>query len=490
MALRRNMLNQLRKTTWIVQSGITTPHMNSLAAQSLTTRLHELSNGLGLRCILTFFAHEGDDAQWALDKDSAIGSGRILEKDPARYYALFEQWKIAVKNYYVCTEPFLRRGIHAITGLKKQYASFIEAYTTEYGYALVTEHLTAAYGDSIFTNILKKVPPEKSELCRVLTSSSTVSFHGEEELSLLKIGLEFKRAGKINQADLHRHQQSFFWINNNYKYTTPLSEKAFAQRVEEAVAQLTIGEIQKKIQSLACYEEEIKRRKEKAQKELSLSAEDERRLELLSFNTCWHDQRKKANLIANYIIGLFIEKAAEMHRQNPLDLKFVLYHEFARFLETGALPSDLEERKKECVEVDISDGRCEIYTGREYLSIKKMVLEKDTPTTITELRGLTASPGTTTGTVRVALNPRTCALQTGEILVTSMTRPDFVPLMKKAKAIITNEGGVTSHAAIISREMGIPCIVGTKVATQVLKTGDTVQILGDTGVIKIVKRST
>ena len=74
----------------------------------------------------------------------------------------------------------------------------------------------------------------------------------------------------------------------------------------------------------------------------------------------------------------------------------------------------------------------------------------------------------------------------GQILVTSATRPDFVPIMKQAKAIITNEGGLLSHAAIVSRELNIPCIVGTKIATQVLKDGDKIEINIKKGIIKII----
>ena len=76
----------------------------------------------------------------------------------------------------------------------------------------------------------------------------------------------------------------------------------------------------------------------------------------------------------------------------------------------------------------------------------------------------------------------------GDILVTSMTRPEFVPLMKKAGAIITNEGGITSHAAIISRELKIPCIIGTKNATVILKDGDFVEVDANNGIITILKK--
>ncbi|MBU3906524.1 phosphoenolpyruvate synthase, partial [Patescibacteria group bacterium] len=80
-----------------------------------------------------------------------------------------------------------------------------------------------------------------------------------------------------------------------------------------------------------------------------------------------------------------------------------------------------------------------------------------------------------------------CKMEKVDILVAGMTSPEFIIVMKKAKAIITDHGGMTSHAAIVSRELGVPCIVGTKIATQVLKDGDLVEVDADQGVIKIIK---
>jgi len=70
-----------------------------------------------------------------------------------------------------------------------------------------------------------------------------------------------------------------------------------------------------------------------------------------------------------------------------------------------------------------------------------------------------------------------------------MTRPEYTGIMKKAKAIVTDEGGITCHAAIVAREMKKPCIIGTKVATQVLHDGDLVEVDADRGVVKILKRA-
>lgn len=98
------------------------------------------------------------------------------------------------------------------------------------------------------------------------------------------------------------------------------------------------------------------------------------------------------------------------------------------------------------------------------------------------LKGIPASPGIGTGTVKILKSPKEIEkIKKGDILVAPMTSPDYVPAMKKASAIVTNEGGMTSHAAIVSREMGIPCVVGTKTATKDLKDGEIVTVNGKTG---------
>jgi pyruvate,water dikinase len=102
------------------------------------------------------------------------------------------------------------------------------------------------------------------------------------------------------------------------------------------------------------------------------------------------------------------------------------------------------------------------------------------------VRGLPASPGIGAGVAKVILDPHSKEadeFKEGEILVTKMTDPDWVPLMKKAAAIVTDEGGMTSHAAIVSRELGVPAIVGTGNATQVIKSGMEVTVDGGKGVV-------
>ncbi len=107
----------------------------------------------------------------------------------------------------------------------------------------------------------------------------------------------------------------------------------------------------------------------------------------------------------------------------------------------------------------------------------------------TKIKGSIAYPGLIRGRVSIISSKKDFRkFIPKSVLVTSMTRPEFLPIIKQAVAIITDEGGITCHAAIISRELKIPCIIGTKIATRVLKDGDMVEVDANKGIVKILKR--
>lgn len=105
-----------------------------------------------------------------------------------------------------------------------------------------------------------------------------------------------------------------------------------------------------------------------------------------------------------------------------------------------------------------------------------------------ELKGQVGNKGAYTGHVCIIMNTHDfIKMQPGNVLVSTMTTPDFVVLMHKAGAIVTDIGGLLCHAAIVSRELNKPCVIGTKFATQVLKDGDMVEVDADEGIVRILK---
>jgi len=147
---------------------------------------------------------------------------------------------------------------------------------------------------------------------------------------------------------------------------------------------------------------------------------------------------------------------------------------------------ELEARKKYRVMVQL-DGNMEMFYGKsEFEKIKKLI-EVSRLKPVTQLTGFTASRGLVQGRVKIVNGVNDIEkVLIGDILVATNTSPDLVMAIKRCIGIITDYGGITSHAAIISREFGIPCIVGTDIATQVLKDGNIVELDANKGVVRIL----
>ncbi|MBI4087072.1 hypothetical protein HY416_03800 [Candidatus Kaiserbacteria bacterium] len=178
----------------------------------------------------------------------------------------------------------------------------------------------------------------------------------------------------------------------------------------------------------------------------------------------------------------------------------LLYDDWV-YLTTTEVEQSIAERKcvvsreeidarKEAWIVSIHDGVLDIVSGSkakeniEQLHMKETSnVQKDTQ----EVVGKQACAGKANGHVRICLTATDAeAVREGDILVCSMTTPDYVPAMKRAGAIVTDEGGLLCHAAIISRELGKPCVIATRIATTVFKTGDEVEVDADKGIVRKV----
>jgi len=138
--------------------------------------------------------------------------------------------------------------------------------------------------------------------------------------------------------------------------------------------------------------------------------------------------------------------------------------------------------KAQDIEFAIEKGKFYVVQTRPITTLQNAATKKFEITDTPILTGEAASPGFASGPAILIKNQTEInRVKDGQILVITMTTPDFVPAMKKVAGIITDKGGQTSHAAIVSRELGTPCVVGTKTATKDIKEGDIVTIDGSTG---------
>lgn len=166
--------------------------------------------------------------------------------------------------------------------------------------------------------------------------------------------------------------------------------------------------------------------------------------------------------------------------------------EFLAFIKSGKLPEQsILKAREDCFAIYAEDGRYEEYGGAndvESLIVREDIDEfKDIAEDVKELRGQVAFKGLARGRVRILFSQADANdFQDGEILVASMTTPELIGAMRKSAAFITDEGGIMCHAAIISRELKTPCIVGTNRATKVLKNGDMIEVNATDGIITII----
>ncbi|OGI25054.1 MAG: hypothetical protein A3J76_02365 [Candidatus Moranbacteria bacterium RBG_13_45_13] len=149
----------------------------------------------------------------------------------------------------------------------------------------------------------------------------------------------------------------------------------------------------------------------------------------------------------------------------------------------------INERMK--FHIIVPDGRkIKIYSGSEAKKYERNIKEdKIEIEKSRQIEGQSAFPGKVEGVVkRIDMPDDMHKMNDGDILVSTATTPSIVPAIRKASAILTDEGGLTCHAAIVSREFEIPCVTGTKFATRILKDGDLVEVDADKGIVKIITK--
>ncbi|MFZ5906663.1 MAG: phosphoenolpyruvate synthase [Nitrospirota bacterium] len=198
-----------------------------------------------------------------------------------------------------------------------------------------------------------------------------------------------------------------------------------------------------------------------------------------------HVVRKDRQIVSDAKGGTNWVKVQEPMQKQPVldDASIVRLAEYGIQIEKHyGVPQDIEWAVDDSGRLFILQARPETVHGAEgarTITEGKEHMERDIL-----LRGIGVSPGQASGKVKTILDVKKISgFREGEILVTEMTTPDWVPAMKIAAAIVTNLGGKTCHAAIVSRELGVPCIVGTENATKVLKDGQVITVDGQRGLI-------
>lgn len=263
--------------------------------------------------------------------------------------------------------------------------------------------------------------------------------------------------------------------------------KSFSETVKQETA-----EIDKSVAEYQLYKEEKKDQSERDNllAELSLPKNI---LHMANVLRTLAEERLKMRFVwmkALYFNELFFEEFKRRFGVSKKDLRMYDDCELEKLVLTNSTLSQqtLKNREKGFVKF-LFDGKISTYEGSKAEKFMLKIYEIHNQSE--ELTGMVACRGYAVGKAIVLSyknaenhSEKISKMRGGEIIVTEMTRPNIVVACEKAGAIVTDEGGITCHAAIISREFGIPCIVGTDIATEVIKDGDHVEVDANKGIVR------
>ena len=217
---------------------------------------------------------------------------------------------------------------------------------------------------------------------------------------------------------------------------------------------------------------------------LPLSSRERELIEILSWFTLLYELGER---VSSYLFTEFLSHLTYIVKEDMFEeLQWYDPASFFDYINTGKrLDAKELERRKQCYIIEVVDDELQLISGEDARERYISDFEEEIPETNSQsLTGTVASKGIVRGRTRLVITQEDqYAMQEGEILVSTMTTPQLMAAMKKAAAIVTDEGGLTAHAAIVARELSIPCIVGTKFATRAFKDGDMVEVDADRGIV-------
>jgi phosphohistidine swiveling domain-containing protein len=408
---------------------------------------------------------------------------------------LMQSWKDdEIKFYYFCNRiKSLQLNLMNNEELIQLHDNFIDIIVDRHtssslidGFALGTDEILAKQIQEVYNNSNLKEKIRPTEMFSTLTAPVHLSFINNAEIEMLKIALEVKEHPERREKLLKEYQKHFFWTRNNYIDVKVLDIKHFNEELNKVLS-LNI-DLKDDIKKIIDTPKINKEKKVSLMKQLDLSDELKLLIKVSEDFTDWQDERKKVTFWTTHYCSLILNEISTRTNIPFKELEFMSPREISKVFQNPRDRNILQERMKECVFYWDQEGYECLY-GNDVKEVKDAILEKEDFSNVDDFRGLTASMGKARGSVKVLKSVNEMdKVEKGDILVAVMTRPDYVPAMKKASAIITDEGGVTCHAAIVARELGIPCIIGTKIATKVLKDNMQVEVNANHSWVRILKK--
>ena len=368
--------------------------------------------------------------------------------------------------------------------LKRLFKQSVELCTLGYVPAL------SDFNTFYFSNLLQDIIQSRANVCAkygsspaavlsLLTTSSRLYPSDLARIELTQIIARTKNKKVRREQALERWLEHWFWLN--YGHLGPAwTRKTVAKEIRSL-----------RKAGVDLYRSQIKKEQALWFKRLRLKPNDERIIRTGEDFVFLKGYRQE---IIFGVYALLHQAAALAAKKTGIDknlLLFISISELIDFLGNGRPVSakELKERQKFCVWVPINLWQESVYIGnkaKQYLGSHMAKEEK--VKAVDTFTGQVAYPGQARGTAYIINAVADMKKVKGPfILVSQQTNPELLPAMKQARAFVTDHGGITSHASIVAREMKTPCVIGTRIATKVLKDGDKVEVDAERGIVRKIK---
>ena len=468
-------------------------------------------------------ATKGDHLFWMYEKKWLLREGSRIVRQMINNKSFKKDFILTWNQQVVFCDNFINK-FRSIKLKNKNYAELlqlsIEIKKTLEPY-LVFTGLTLDFLDEIvfyeMKDILsKKIQKNFEEKFSQITTAIETTYTNKRDLSFwkifniieanknlrkvflnenLKIIKKAVRSQKIIYKMILDHLDSFWWIKLGWSPLTAETETVLINEIKNAL--INKKNAKKEIRLISSRSALIVQSKKDVLKKLKINdSHFNRLLNLLEEMAIYHDQRKEYQVKMLYCAFQILKEISV--RDKKISFNDLLWYskdeviEYLKFYKRLSL-HEIKLRKQATINHEDKSGIYRKFGAKAEEDFKKYIDGNNFKKEIKETKEIirtVAYRGQVSGIVKMAYSSKELIkkMNKGDVMVTSMTLPDFVPAMKKAAAIITDEGGITCHAVIISRELGIPCIIGTKIATKVLKDGQLVEVDANLGVVRILKK--
>lgn len=482
---------------------------NVYSMQAATTLSRQLLNGLGFQKIMLTF--EQRDMHMAVDTPSL----ERLEQESAPFllahHDLFDRCIVEIQDlsreWLRLLKPLRSAGLTTIsaTALIALYRTYCQHYHEIYGRYFTILELERGLTAHLQEILHRKLPDRAATAFTQLTYAFDAMHTKHEERDRLQIAViiadnpEWQALfaqsephimaalPKFSELDqmIQYHTDQYFWITRDYEDPV-LTKGDIVRMLHETLQQ---PELQARAEQLREEQTRSKAQISSWEQQLELTAPERQLFAMMRAGIRLKELRKS---IVSQSLFYFDPVITEIGRRTNLPIALVrmlLFDELEPLLiQQKPFRDVLEQRYQKSVFV-IEDGLVYYYQGQQADELFATVLNFDH--NVDELRGIRAAAGVARGRARIVLHPNDLhKIQEGDIMVTVQAVPSFSIPLKKCKGLIADGGtGITSHSATLAREVGIPCVVQVKIGTEIIHDGDTVEVNGNEGVVRILEHA-